>query len=195
MVNAGAQSLGGTLSVNQHDIVGGSYNGNQLRLTLNSGVELNSLRDGSVFVNAGTTGTSSAQWVFAADGSFNVPTVGSNTDPVLVAGPAGIYTYYTNNITVSSGTVSLTSFTSQQTVKYVISVIDNTGSSIRIHALEMLTVIANGDLFETEYAIVYNDTVLGTFQSVIYDGKMVLQYTPDASITSVNIRVMAFAMI
>jgi len=67
-------SLGSQLSTNQYLIVGGTNDGNQLDLSLASGANLNSLRDGLVNVKTGTTGAVNRTWSFAdSTGTFTSP--------------------------------------------------------------------------------------------------------------------------
>jgi hypothetical protein len=73
------------------------------------------------------------------------------------------------------------------TVKYLIQAIDTASGTTRIHSQEMTCVYANGDLFETEYGIIYSDASLGDFNNVISGSNIVLRYTPANDITSVNI--------
>jgi hypothetical protein len=67
-------SLGSQLSTNQYLIVGGTNDGNQLDLSLASGANLNSLRDGLVNIKTGTTGAVNRTWSFAdSTGTFTSP--------------------------------------------------------------------------------------------------------------------------
>jgi hypothetical protein len=67
-------SLGSQLSTNNYLIVGGNFDGNQLDLSLASGANLNSLRDGLVNVKTGTTGAVNRTWSFAdSTGTFTSP--------------------------------------------------------------------------------------------------------------------------
>jgi len=67
-------SLGSQLSTNQYLIVGGTNDGNQLDLSLASGTNVNSLRDGLVNVKTGTTGAVNRTWSFAdSTGTFTSP--------------------------------------------------------------------------------------------------------------------------
>ena len=67
-------SLGSQLSTNNYLIVGGNFDGNQLDLSLASGVNVNSLRDGLVNIKTGTTGAVNRTWSFAdSTGTFTSP--------------------------------------------------------------------------------------------------------------------------
>jgi len=67
-------SLGSQLSTNNYLIVGGNFDGNQLDLSLASGANLNSLRDGLVNIKTGTTGAVNRTWSFAdSTGTFTSP--------------------------------------------------------------------------------------------------------------------------
>ena len=150
--------------------------------------------------NTKTVEATSAGWIFQQDITSQGHLVTTNaseaaTTPTIDAGEYIQYSYYKNNINNSSG-VNLTSFSSDQTaIKYFIQAVDTTStSSHRIHALELICINSDGNLYETEYGITVSDVELGTFQNVIIDGNIILQYTPISSVTSVNIRVMATAL-
>jgi hypothetical protein len=67
-------TLGSSLSTNANLIVGGSFDGNQLNLSLAGGANLNSLRDGAVYINTGTTGAINRTWSFTdSTGTFTSP--------------------------------------------------------------------------------------------------------------------------
>jgi hypothetical protein len=150
--------------------------------------------------NDKTVEATNAGWVFQQTVTSQGHFVTSNaseaaTTPTIDAGEYIQYSYYKNNIDNSSG-VNLTSFSSDQTaIKYFIQAVDTTStSSHRIHALELICINSDGNLYETEYGITVSDVELGTFQNVIVSGNIVLQYTPISSVNSVNIRVMATAL-
>ena len=101
---------------------------------------------------------------------------------------AKILTYYKSGIN-GSGVVSLSSVSpsTYTTVKYLIQAIDNTGTGVYVHSQEMTCIYANGNLYETEYGIVYSDSSLGDFTNAVSSGNIVLQYTPVSGITNVDI--------
>ena len=71
--------------------------------------------------------------------------------------------------------------------------ITSNNPSDKIHTQEMIVSYAGGSIYETEYGIVQSDGSLGEFTSLFdaEDGIVRLTYTPDSSVTSVNIRVFA----
>ena len=73
LVSDTSPELGGALHVNNYPLYGGSYDGNQLNLTTGAGSQLYSLRDGEVFIAAGTTGTVTASWEFNYTGAMTFP--------------------------------------------------------------------------------------------------------------------------
>jgi len=150
--------------------------------------------------NVQTVSATSSGWEFKqtviTDGHFQSSnSTDGVTEPVIDAGKYIQYSYYKNGID-NSAAVNLTSFSTDQTaIKFFIQAIDTvSGGAKRVHSLELICIYANGDIYETEYGITYSDVSLGTFQNAIVSGNIVLQYVPDASVTSVNIRVMATAL-
>jgi hypothetical protein len=68
----GALTLNGTIASNSNAFVGGSFDGNQFHPTNGGGAQVNSLRDGFVTVNVGTTGTASKTFTFDINGNLSV---------------------------------------------------------------------------------------------------------------------------
>ena len=118
-----------------------------------------------------------------------IPEGDANTTRTVIDGDSfKVSTYYLQNITGTS-VVSLSSIPAGNytTVKYLIQATDTISGTTRIHSQEMTCVYANGDLFETEYGIIYSDASLGDFNNVFASGNIVLRYTPANDITSVDI--------
>jgi Collagen triple helix repeat (20 copies) len=150
--------------------------------------------------NVQTANVTQYGWTFEQDvttqGHFVATSATEATTTIsLDAGEYIQYSYYKNGID-NSAAVNLTSFSLDQTaIKFFIQAVDTaSGGAKRVHALELICIYANGDIYETEYGITLSDTELGTFQNAIVSGNIVLQYVPDSSVTSVNIRVMATAL-
>ena len=120
--------------------------------------------------------------VYIPEGSANV------TRDIIDGDSVKVSTFYAQGIS-GTGVVNLSQITagSYTTVKYLIQAIDTASGSTRIHSQEITAVYANGNLYETEYGIVQSDTSLGDFNNVVSSGNIVLQYTPAAGITSVDI--------
>lgn len=57
-------------------IQGGSYAGNQVMFPVGYGLQLNSLRDGTTYIQTGSAGDVNKTWAFSNDGSFTIPTSG-----------------------------------------------------------------------------------------------------------------------
>lgn len=68
----GALTLNGTIASNSNAFVGGSFDGNQFHPTNGSGAQVNSLRDGVVTVNVGTTGSVAKTFTFDINGNLAV---------------------------------------------------------------------------------------------------------------------------
>ena len=136
-----------------------------------------------------TTGNPSFASLYLPEGSANT------TRGAIDFDSSKILTYYKNGIT-GTGVVSLSAInpSTYTTVKYLIQAIDNTGSSTRVHSQEITCVYANGNLYESEFGIVQSDTTLGDFNNVVSGGNVVLQYTPDAGITLVDVVIFIIAI-
>ena len=120
----------------------------------------------------------------------------SGTRSVINAAVYRDFAYATSGITTTS-TVSTVAVSASiyNTVKYSIEVIDNLGTSTRIHAQEMTAVYANGNIYESEYGIVTSHTSLGDFNAVLSGGNIVLQYTPANDITAITLRIKAVGLV
>ena len=83
----GALVLNGTINSNSNAFVGGNLGGNQFLPSNGSGAQVNSLRDGVVTVNVGTTGTASKTFTFDINGNLAVNRLNqSNTTITAAAG-------------------------------------------------------------------------------------------------------------
>jgi hypothetical protein len=66
-------TLGSNLNTNSYSIVGGSYDGNQFVPSNGGGAQVNSLRDGHVYLQTGTTGSIAYTWDFTSAGISKLP--------------------------------------------------------------------------------------------------------------------------
>jgi hypothetical protein len=82
----GALTLNGTIASNSNAFVGGSYDGNQFHPTNGGGAQVNSLRDGVVTVNVGTSGTTSKTFTFDINGNLSVNRVNQANTNTSAAG-------------------------------------------------------------------------------------------------------------
>jgi hypothetical protein len=142
--------------------------------------------------NTKTVEVTNAGWIFEQKvqaPSVYIPEGDADLTRSVIDGDSfKISTYYSNAITGTSIVpLSQVPAGTYTTVKYLIQAIDTASGTTRIHSQEMTCVYANGDLFETEYGIIYSDTSLGDFNNVISGSNIVLRYTPAVGITSVNI--------
>ena len=76
----------GAIYTNSIPIYGGSFDGNQLQLTNAGGAQLNSLRDGFVTINVGTTGTASKTFTFDINGNLAVNRLNQSDTATTAAG-------------------------------------------------------------------------------------------------------------
>lgn len=134
----GALTLNGTIASNSNAFVGGSFDGNQFHPTNGGGAQVNSLRDGVVTVNVGTTGTASKTFTFDINGNLAVNRLNqSNT-----------------NITAAGGTTTLTAAsTYSQTL---------TGTGTQTFAMPDATTLTTG------VAFVFNNNATGTLTLTDY---------------------------
>ena len=58
-------------------IQGGSYAGNQVMFPTGFGLQLNSLRDGTTYIQTGSAGDVNKTWAFSNDGALTLPTSGT----------------------------------------------------------------------------------------------------------------------
>jgi hypothetical protein len=76
----------GAVYTNSIPIYGGSFDGNQLQLTNGGGTELNSLRDGVVKIQTGTTGSVAKTFTFDINGNLAVNRLNQSNTAVSAAG-------------------------------------------------------------------------------------------------------------
>ena len=77
----------GAVFTNSIPIYGGSFDGNQLQLTNGGGTELNSLRDGFVKIQTGTTGAVAKTFTFDINGNLTLNRLNqANTNTTAAAG-------------------------------------------------------------------------------------------------------------
>ena len=81
----GALAIGGALNTNSNTIYGGATDNNQVVLTNGSGAKLNSLRDGVVTVNVGTSGTVSKTFTFDINGNLAVNRLNQSSTTITAA--------------------------------------------------------------------------------------------------------------
>jgi hypothetical protein len=129
---------------------------------------------GSVTVSTATSGTTYAAYKTSKSTEFVISTSGvasgSTTDVMTV--PAGF-----------------------NTIKFLVQVFDDSGSTKRVHSQEIMVIIANGNVYESEYGITYSDVSLGEFTAIRNSNETIaLQYTPVSGISSASVTVTAQAL-
>lgn len=134
----GALTLNGTIASNSNAFVGGSFDGNQFHPTNGGGAQVNSLRDGVVTVNVGTTGTASKTFTFDINGNLSVNRLNQSNTATTAAG----------------GTTTLTAASSySQTL---------TGTGNQTFAMPDATTLTTG------VAFVFNNNATGTLTLTDY---------------------------
>jgi hypothetical protein len=103
-------------------------------------------------------------------------------------------TYYVTGVSGST-TIDLMSFdpATISSVKYLVQIVDNTGSGLNSHVQEILVSSVNGDVYETEFGITYSASSLGDFNNIYSSGNIVLQVTP-TSLTNATVRVFSVGL-
>lgn len=105
-------------------IKGGSYGGNQVMFPVGFGLQLNSLRDGTTYIQTGSAGDINKTWAFSNDGSLTLPAsgvlkaangsdllIGSNLIPTTSAFYIGDINNPVNGIYLAANTLNLASTT------------------------------------------------------------------------------------
>jgi len=88
----GALTLNGTINSNSNAFVGGTLEGNQFLPSNGSGAQVNSLRDGVVTVNVGTSGTASKTFTFDINGNLSVNRLNQSDTATTAAGGTTVLT-------------------------------------------------------------------------------------------------------
>ena len=122
VVLPGGMKINGTLETNSNPYVGGSYGGNQFYPTLGGGAQVNSLRDGVVTINVGTTGAIENTSTFDVNG--NLVTNSITQSLAIVTAAAG-----TTTLTPASPHFQILVGTGVQTFKLPDATVLPTGSS------------------------------------------------------------------
>jgi hypothetical protein len=94
----------GAVYTNSIPIYGGSFDGNQLRLTNGGGAELNSLRDGTVKIQTGTTGSVAKTFTFDINGNLSLNRLNQSNTNTSAAGGVTALTTASSYIHTLSGT-------------------------------------------------------------------------------------------
>jgi hypothetical protein len=100
----GALVLNGTIASNSNAFVGGSYDGNQFHPTNGGGAQVNSLRDGFVTVNVGTSGTASKTSTFDINGNLQTNSVTQAIELTTASGTLKSLTASSPHFQVLNGT-------------------------------------------------------------------------------------------
>ena len=154
-------------------VVGGVAIGKSLNVQRN--IQSNS--DGIFLgqVTAGTTMTAGTQ-IISGPTTVGIPVTGYVSNNIAIAS-------YTSNTIGSTSTQSLDSWDSAiyRTAKYIIQITDVGYDPIRVHSTELMLMHDGSTVYSTEYGIMTNKGILGTFDASIVSGNVVLAFTPNST--------------
>jgi hypothetical protein len=148
----GALTVAGTINTGSNAVVGGTLSGNQFFPTSSSGAQINSLRDGVVTVNVGTTGSIAKTFTFDINGNLSVNRLNqANTNTAAAGG--------TTTLTAAS--------TYSQTL---------TGTGNQTFAMPDATTLTTG------VAFVFNNNATGTLTLTNYAAATIGTITPGGAV-------------
>jgi len=186
-ISSGVEFIGGALQTAiKLDVTDTSSAADSLLLDLEVGgsTKFSVDKDGDVYATG--------DLIVEGSATFNGP--GSFEDSVTIqTQPNGAGTYEDNNqlqttyVTLAAGTSATTtinSFASATfiTGKYLVQIKQGTD----YHAVEVLLMHTGGNVYMTEYAAVYNDTIIGNIDANIAGGNVNLTLTPTAAAIAKN---------
>jgi hypothetical protein len=158
-----------------------------LDLQVGSGTKFSVDKDGDVYATGSLT----------VEGDVTFNSAGGFKDTVTIqTRPNGAGTYEDNTqlqttyVTLAAGTSTATtinSFASATFVtgKYLVQI----KQGADYHVAEVLLIHAGGSVYMTEYAAVYNDTIIGTLDASITGGNVNLTLTPTAAAVAENAQI------
>ena len=154
-------------------VVGGVAIGKSLNVQRN--IQSNS--DGIFLgqITAGTTMTAGIQ-VISGIPTVGIPVTGYVSNNIAIAS-------YTSDTIGSTGTQNLDYWDSAiyRTAKYLIQITDLGYDPVRVHSTELMLIHDGSTVYSTEYGIMTNKGILGTFDASITGGNVVLAFTPNST--------------
>jgi len=125
-------------------------------------------------------------------GIVSVGTTASNSVVTAFVSNNNAYTSYTSNVITNSIQVILDTFSTStyRTAKYTVQIVD--GASI--HAQEILLFHNGSTVYKTEYAVVYNNTELGSFDADVSGGLARLLFTASPTPTALTVKMVRIGL-
>ena len=127
-----------------------------------------------------------------AGGFISVGVTATNSVVTAFVSNNNAYTSYTSNVISNSIQVILDSFSTStyRTAKYTVQIVD--GASI--HAQEILLFHNGSTVYKTEYAVVYNNTELGSFDADVSGGLARLLFTASPTPTALTVKMVRIGL-
>ena len=127
-----------------------------------------------------------------ASGFISAGSTSSNSVVTAFISNNSAYTSYTSNVITNSIQVILDTFSTStyRTAKYTVQIVD--GASI--HAQEILLFHNGSTVYKTEYAVVYNNTELGTFDADVSGGLARLLFTASPTPTALTVKMVRIGL-
>lgn len=127
-----------------------------------------------------------------AGGFVSIGTTSSNSIVTAFVSNNSVYTSYTSNVISNNIQVILDSFSTStyRTAKYTIQIVDGAN----IHAQEILLFHNGATVYKTEYAVVYNNTELGSFDADVSGGLARLLFTASPTPTALTVKMVRIGL-
>jgi len=127
-----------------------------------------------------------------AGGFISVGTTATNSVVTSFVSNNNVYASYTSNVITNSIQVILDSFSTStyRTAKYTVQIVDGAN----IHAQEILLFHNGATVYKTEYAVVYNNTELGTFDADVSGGLARLLFTASPTPTALTVKMVRIGL-
>ena len=127
-----------------------------------------------------------------AGGFISVGVTATNSVVTAFVSNNNAYTSYTSNVISNSIQVILDSFSTStyRTAKYTVQIVDGAN----IHAQEILLFHNGSTVYKTEYAVVYNNTELGSFDADVSGGLARLLFTASPTPTALTVKMVRIGL-
>jgi len=127
-----------------------------------------------------------------ASGFISAGSTASNSVVTAFVSNNSAYTSYTSNVITNGIQVILDTFSTStyRTAKYTVQIVD--GASI--HAQEILLFHNGSTVYKTEYAVVYNNTELGSFDADVSGGLARLLFTASPTPTALTVKMVRIGL-
>jgi hypothetical protein len=196
-INGNAANSGNTNTGDLQVLGGAGIGGNlyvagtitsQNNFTLASTTAASSTQSGALQV-AGGAGIGGNLY---ASGFISAGSTASNSVVTAFVSNNSAYTSYTSNVITNGIQVILDTFSTStyRTAKYTVQIVD--GASI--HAQEILLFHNGSTVYKTEYAVVYNNTELGSFDADVSGGLARLLFTASPTPTALTVKMVRIGL-